>query len=309
MFVQNWVQEIRRLTRPESWSHCPGSENPADIPSRGLTPLELSASTLWRCGPPWLGEDVTGSPMGEEIPLAEECLAELKSTNQQLTHGLLTSESAASLSRIMNCEKFGSMRQLIAVTARVLEFSWKLLDGVRGSEMLDRNNVNLKAEHLWILECQCIPVMDQNYFAYMCRQLDLFLDEAGLWRCKGRIQNAVVPYQTKHPILLSENHHITKMLVMKAHCRVLHNGVKGTLTELRTKFWVIRGRCLVKTVIHQCRICRRHEGRPYSAPRLPPLPSFQVEEALPFTFTGVDFAGPLYVKSGVSGSWAWWRSY
>ena len=73
--------------------------------------------------------------------------------------------------------------------------------------------------------------------------------------------------------------------------------VKETLTELRSRFWVIRGRNLVKNIIRQCHICRRHEGRPYSAPRPPPLPVFRVEEASPFTFTGVDFAGPLYIKS------------
>ena len=40
-----------------------------------------------------------------------------------------------------------------------------------------------------------------------------------------------------------------------------------------------------------------HEGKPYNTPRPPPLPSFRVEEAPPFSFTGVDFAGPLYIKS------------
>ena len=35
---------------------------------------------------------------------------------------------------------------------------------------------------------------------------------------------------------------------------------------------------------------------PYSPPPAPPLPFFRVKEAKPFSYTGVDFAGPLYVR-------------
>ena len=43
-------------------------------------------------------------------------------------------------------------------------------------------------------------------------------------------------------------------------------------------------------------MCRRFEGNSYRAPPPPPLPPFRLEEAPPFTHTGVDFAGPLYVR-------------
>ena len=36
---------------------------------------------------------------------------------------------------------------------------------------------------------------------------------------------------------------------------------------------------------------------PIEAPPPPPLPEFRVKECSPFTYTGVDFAGPLYVKN------------
>ena len=46
-FVQRRVTEIRTLLPSSSWRHCPGVDNPADLPSRGLSPIELACSELW----------------------------------------------------------------------------------------------------------------------------------------------------------------------------------------------------------------------------------------------------------------------
>ena len=78
-FVQNRVNVIRKNVLPEQWSHCPGKSNPADLPSRGLTTLELSVNQLWRQGPEWLLVGV--NPCSEpQMPSAmpEECSLELK---------------------------------------------------------------------------------------------------------------------------------------------------------------------------------------------------------------------------------------
>ena len=77
----------------------------------------------------------------------------------------------------------------------------------------------------------------------------------------------------------------------------MHNGPKETLTELRQKYWIIRGRSLVRSIIHRCVICRRFEGPAYKPPPPPPLPIFRVKESPPFTYVGVHFAGPVIVKT------------
>ena len=74
--------EIRRLTQIESWSQDNGKENPADLPSRGLTPTELVLSQVWKYGPDWLKipESPRITPSIENIP--EPCLVELKSSSK-----------------------------------------------------------------------------------------------------------------------------------------------------------------------------------------------------------------------------------
>jgi len=76
----------------------------------------------------------------------------------------------------------------------------------------------------------------------------------------------------------------------------MQNGVKETLTEIRSKYWIIKGQQFVRQIIHTCVICRKLEGLPCTLPASPPLTDFRFTEQPPFTHTGVDFAGPLYVK-------------
>ena len=126
------------------------------------------------------------------------------------------------------------------------------------------------------------------------KQFGLF-EVGGVWRCKGRLDNADLPYTTRHPALQYKYHHLTTLITQDAHERVKHNGVKETLMEIRTRYW---RRQFVKKVLHKCTICRRYEGLPQPAPLPLPLPAFRVKEEPAFMYTGVDFAGPLYIKAG-----------
>ena len=128
---------------------------------------------------------------------------------------------------------------------------------------------------------------------------------SGLWRCRGRLHNTKIPYSMKFPILLSMNHPFTILAMQQAHEKVSHNGSKKTLTELTSRYWVHKGRSLVKQYINHRTICQKFEALSYCAPQPPPLLPFQVKEEPPFACTGVDFAGSFYNKADTQADKVW----
>ena len=55
------------------------------------------------------------------------------------------------------------------------------------------------------------------------RQLNLQLKE-GLLRVGGRLQNAPVAYERKHPIILPYKHHVTDLIIRQYHETLGHMG-------------------------------------------------------------------------------------
>ena len=120
-FVQNRVDEIRKLTPVEWWNHCPGRENPANLPSRGLTPTELATNQLWKCGSDWLK---TPEPlcMTPSLEIPEPCLGELKASSKVGVHSLLTPQLPYRIGNIIDIKRFSSIHKLLHVTAYILKF-------------------------------------------------------------------------------------------------------------------------------------------------------------------------------------------
>ena len=91
-------------------------------------------------------------------------------------------------------------------------------------------------------------------------------------------------------------YHITRLIIEQCHRTVMHNGLRETLTQLRTRFWISKGRQRVKKVIAKCNVCKKIEGKSYGVPLTPPLPPFRLSDEFAFTKIGQDYAGPLFVK-------------
>ena len=207
---------------------------------------------------------------------------------------------------IISSERYSILARLLRVTAYTLRFIINQLKKTTNErELMLTPEEIVEAERVWIIQSQSKLTRDKQFDIWR-KQFGLFLDEKGLWQCGGRLENAAIPYGTKHPVILSKHHFLTTLAVRNAHEQVMHNGVKDTLTKVRSKFWNIGGRSFVKSVLHNCVICRRFESKPYQNPLPPPLPTFRVSEDPPFSSTGVDFARPLYIRQvGSTASKVW----
>lgn len=65
--------------------------------------------------------------------------------------------------------------------------------------------------------------------------------------------------------------------------RVMHNGLKETLTEVRSRYWIPEGRQTVKKELFGCNTCRRFQGQSYPVSESPALPEFRVTDAHAFS--------------------------
>ena len=99
------------------------------------------------------------------------------------------------------------------------------------------------------------------------KQLRTFTDNEGVIRCQGRLDEAELVYETKRPILFPTDHYVTPLIIWHCHKIVLHNGTKDTLQELKSKYWIIRGRQLVKRTIQKCTLCKKIQGLSNGTPK------------------------------------------
>ena len=315
-YVQHRVDEIRKLTSKSDWRHCPGKQNPADLPSRGTNAKDLTNNAIWWNGPEFLYQPETEWPANESTHFGdEEALKEAARNAVNITHSLVNSTanepSTPRVDNLIDITRFSDLTKLLRVTALVIKFVNNLKNTARtksnsgsGTEILTAPELT-NAEELWIKAVQASSFDEEIKFLRDHRQtktvpptyvsqFGLFL-ENGIVKCKGRMNNAELLGSARNPILLPAKHDFVPLVIKKVHASVKHCGLRDTLTTIRERFWILRGREAVKRVLKKCVICLRINGMPYKSQSTPDLPSERVSEDPPFTHVGLDFAGPLNI--------------
>ena len=292
-FVQHRVNEILQLTSKEDWVHCAGHCNPADIGSRGLSASILITSKMWWEGPHWLFLGRGHWPNTLEGFESQEAEIERKKTVNTL---IASDDYKGGISALVDIDRFGSLGKLSRVTALV----WRFIRHLRHSQQ-DRLGGYLTvaemrdAENEWIKDRQ-VKLKQLKEFNSLKLHLGL-VDKNNLLICKGRLGNSELELQSMFPVILPRDDKFTKLLVIDCHERVGHLGVKSTLAEVRSRFWIPNGGQYVKKLLSKCFQCICDRSKPYNRPPEASLPEFRVKDVPPFTNVGIDLAGPLFYKT------------
>ena len=147
--------------------------------------------------------------------------------------------------------------------------------------------------------CQGAGEMVSSGSKSLSKNLRIYYDgELRVLRLKTRLPYSELDGATVNPILLPTDSKLTTMIITSVHERLLHAGVRQTLTALRGEFWFTSGRRKVTSVLRSCITCRKAVGKTYALPLQPDLPDFRVLRDTPFKHVGIDFAGPFIVTQG-----------
>ena len=117
------------------------------------------------------------------------------------------------------------------------------------------------------------------------------ISKDGLLLVGGRLRHTRIQTTARNPIILSKKSR-------NCHGIFGHVGREHTLSLLREKFWLVRGRATVRRVLNACFICRKRNQLPMTQ-KMADLPHERVaSQEPPFTYVGVDCSGPFHVKRG-----------
>ncbi|XP_026316034.1 uncharacterized protein LOC113227357 [Hyposmocoma kahamanoa] len=297
-YVANRVNKIKQIIPAANWQYVKSEQNPADCASRGMYPTKLLTFELW-----WKGPDFLQNTQKEKAQKITTCLL---TTNTGLKNKAATTLPTNNNTHFINelVHKCSSLTRVQRVTAWIQRFGAIVRNKTKPetnflttSEMTAANEqiikcvqrIEFEQEYKLLVKNETVPIKSPIY------KLNLYLDNKGIIRVGGRLNNSSLPDEMKNPIILSRNGRLTQLLIEKAHCTTLHGGARLTLAYIRQRYWIVGGNRAVKARLRHYIRCHRY--KPTETYQLMgDLPQQRTTPSRPFTHTGVDFTGHVEVK-------------
>ena len=302
VFVRNRVKEITERN-DITFRYINTKENPADLPTRGISVPDLKTNKLWWNGPEWLLKNPKDwpqwnteiiDPIFEDKSDDKDIIFEIAATQPEVEQTVTPFE--------IDPTKYTSFTKLLRVTAFANRFVRNTTEKSRSKHQAEVRLTSGEiddAELLWIKYVQKKHYITNGQLSQKQKQnqLNPSIYADGIIRLNGRFVNSNLPEEAKSPILLPREEYFTKLLINNVHAEICHGGTAHTLARLRQKYWIPQGRTAIKAVLKKCLTCIRFQGGPYKIKPVSPWPKSRVTVSSPFTNTGVDYFGPLYIKS------------
>ncbi|KAJ2941115.1 hypothetical protein O0L34_g10350 [Tuta absoluta] len=285
-FVRNRVVEILDNIG-HNWYHVQSQHNPADVASRGKCPAELKYDELWWNGPEWLKNEEVYLSRPEKLP-DMQCNVKINSNSEEnnLEQKFKDFDTLTELLKsITYCKRF--------LKGKGLENKEKPMTTYELNESL-KTCITIVQRKDFMEEIEALKKRKCLKKDSKIKSLLPYLDEDSILRVGGRLRHADIAENLKHPIILDCKNELTTLIVADAHLKTLHGGVQLMLRYLKTNYWILKAKNLVKKKIHQCLICARHTAAARNQ-LMGDLPKVRVTPAKAFINSGVDLAGPYQV--------------
>jgi len=271
-----------------SWYWVPGDENIADWNTRGKTPDELGAGTIWQNGPAFMSTPFEEWPVKSIDHIRKELPSdEIAMCAVQLT--VCATESESSSMNIVNFERVSNWDTLVRSIAVVLIcIRAKSFD--RNKHAVISPTVLREVEIIIIKEIQGgVKNIQVQY-----RSLGVVLTQEGVWAVGARgnssYQDLSVIIPHKHPAAL--------MVMERAHKKARHSGVYSTLAMCRQEFYIAQGSKMAKKVRNRCTECRLLDKQTLTQ-KMGRVPLVSLKPAPAFNVVQIDLFGPWIARGEV----------
>ena len=293
-FVSNRLAQIALLTQPTAMRYVPTELNPADLPSRGCD-LKSLLSSSFHVGPKFLNEPETSWPSSPHPPPELLVSDEMEPLD---TPG--DSDEPIGLIKLLPLENYSTMTRLLRVGSFVRRF-WH--NSRLPSEQRNLNHF-LTAEERQNTFTELLKCEQERLFPKEIERLRSGLPlnkSSSLARLRPILSGDVLcllPRTNEGPLpILPRRSRLTDLVVTHFHALFLHQGASITLNEIRRHYWIPGGRSLVKRLVFHCHSCKRFRALPYQTPE-GFLAPHRRSAAIPWSITGMDFFGPMYISDG-----------